>query len=62
MKERVNDIHIMSIEFSRCSKIWNIFLFLFSTKMFVIGALINKMFVRIASRQDPDQPASSEEV
>ena len=43
---------------SLCSKISNIFHFLFSKKIWVIRAKINKMFVRIANREDPDQTAS----
>ena len=35
------------------------FIFLFSTKMWVIRAGIHKMLVRTANREDPDQTASS---
>ena len=38
------------------------FLFLFSNKVLVLRAGINKMLNRIASREDPDQTASSEAV
>ena len=44
----------------KCSKICNIFLFLFSNKMLVLRAGIHKMHVRIVNREDPDQTASSE--
>ena len=39
---------------SKCSKISNTFLLLFSNKMLVIRAGIDKMLVRIANREDPD--------
>ena len=39
------------------SKILNTFLFLFSNNMLVILAGINKMLVRMANREDPDQTA-----
>ena len=48
--------------YSKCSKIFNSFLFLFSNKMFVFRAVIHKMLVRIANRVDPDQTASEEAV
>ena len=48
--------------YGKSSKILNTFLFLFSTKMLVIRDGINKMLVRIANREDPDQTASSEAV
>ena len=48
--------------YSKCSKIVNTFLFLFSNKILVIRAESHKMFVRIANREDPDQTASSEAV
>ena len=41
---------------------FRILLFLFSNKMLVFRAGIHKMLVRIASREDPDQTASSEAV
>ena len=47
---------------SKCSKILNTFLFLFSTKMLVIRDRIPEMLVRRANREDPDQTASSEAV
>ena len=48
--------------YSKCSKISNTFLFLFSNKMLVIRTGIHKMLVRIADREEPDQTASSEAV
>ena len=48
--------------YNKCSKISNIFLFLFSNKMVVFSAGIHKFLVRIANREDPDQTASSEAV
>ena len=36
------------------SKILNTFLFLFSNKILVIRAVIHKMLVKIANREDPD--------
>ena len=47
---------------SKCSKISNTFLFLFSYKMFGYNAGIHKMIVRIANREDHDQTASEEAV
>ena len=41
--------------YCKCSKISNIFLFLFSFKMLLFRAGIPKMLVRIANREDPDQ-------
>ena len=38
------------------------FLFLFSNKMLVIRAGINKMLIRKANKEDRDQTASSEAV
>ena len=49
-------------DYSKCSKILNTFLFLFSNKMLVIKAGIHKMLFRIANSEDPDQTASSEAV
>ena len=46
-------------KYSKCSKILNAFLFLFSNRMLVIGAGIHKLFARIANWEDPDQTASS---
>ena len=48
--------------YGKCSKILNTFLFLFSNKMVVIKAGINKMIVIIANREDPDQTASTDAV
>ena len=50
--------------YSKCSKIMNTFLFLFSNKMLVINirSRIHKMLVRTANREDPDQTSSPEEV
>ena len=50
------------VHYSKCSKIWNTFLFLFSENMLVIKAGAHIMLVRIANRKDPDQTASSEAV
>ena len=51
-----NEIEITSFElwYRKCSKISNMFLFLFSNKMLVIRAGIHKMPVRIANREDTD--------
>ena len=46
------------MNYNKCSKISNTFLFLFSNKMLVIRAGIHKMLFRIANREDPDQTAS----
>ena len=46
--------------YGKCSKISNTFLFLFSNKMLVFRAGIQKFLVRVANREDPDQTASSE--
>ena len=46
--------------YSKCSKISNTFLFLFSNKMLVFRAGIHKFLVRVANREDPDQTASSD--
>ena len=43
--------------YSKCSKISNISLFLFSNKMMVIRAGNYTVLVRIAIREDPDQTA-----
>ena len=48
--------------YGKCSKISNIFLFLFSNKIFVIRTGIHKMLVRIANREGPDQTASPEAI
>ena len=48
--------------YGKCSKIWNTLLFLFYNKLVAIRAGINKMLVRIANREDPDQTASSEAI
>ena len=45
---------------NKCSKISNTFLLLFSNKIMVIRASIDKLLVRIANREDPDQTASSD--
>ena len=39
-----------------------LFLFLFSTKILIIGAEIHKLLAKIANREDPNQTASSEVV
>ena len=46
--------------YSKCSKILNTFLFLFSNKMLVFRTENHKMLVRITNKPDPDQTASSE--
>ena len=45
------------LTYSKCFKILNTFLHLFSIKMFVIRAGIPKMLARIANREDQDQTA-----
>ena len=45
--------------YGKCSIISNALLFYFSNKIVVIRAGINKILVRIANREDPDQTASS---
>ena len=50
-------------KYGKCSKISNIFQFLFSNKLNVgFRAGIHKMLVKIANRENPDQTASSEAV
>ena len=44
---------------SKCSKISNAFLILFSNKMLIFKAGIHKILVRIANREDADQTACS---
>ena len=51
-----------NLEYSKCSKISNIFHFLLSKKSWAIRAGIHKLFDRIPNREDPDQTASSEAV
>ena len=46
----------------KCSKNFNTFIFLCSNKILVNRAELHIMFARIASREDPDQTASSEAV
>ena len=48
----------VSWRYSKCSKVWNISLFLFSNKMVVIRAGNDTVLVRIAIREDPDKTAS----
>ena len=50
------------ILYSKCYKFSNTFLFLFLSKILVIRAGIDKMLVRIANREEPDQTACSEAV
>ena len=50
------------VKYSKCSKILNTFLLLFSNKMLVVRAGIHRMLIGIAKREDPDQTASEEEV
>ena len=47
-----------SSKYGKCSKILNNFLFLFSTKMLVIRTGMDKVLVRIANKEDPDQTSS----
>ena len=49
---------ISSKTYSKCSKISNNFLFLFSNKMLIFRAGILNMQVKIANREDPNQTAS----
>ena len=52
-----------SVKYVKCSKILNIFDFMFSNKIWVIKAEIHiKRHIKIANREDPDQTASSEAV
>ena len=53
---------MIQVMYSKCSKISNTFLILFSNKILVIMAVIHKMLVSIANREDPDQTVSSEAV
>ena len=46
----------------KCSKISNTFLFLFSYKIVIFRAIIYKMLVKIANREDLYQTASSKAV
>ena len=59
-------IALLSIAIDELSKIFSKisknFLFLISNKIFVFRAGIQKMLVRKANREDPDQTASSEAV
>ena len=48
--------------YGKCSKVWNFFHFIFTNKMLLNRTGVNKMLVRIANREDPDQTASSEAV
>ena len=49
--------------YSKCSKILNNFLFLYSKKKLVFRAGIHKMFVKkISNREDSDQTASHEAI
>ena len=47
-----------TINDGKCSKILNTLYFFFTNKIVVIKARINKMFVRVANSEDPDQTAS----
>ena len=53
---------LVTNEYGKCCKISNTFNFLFSNKMLGFRAVIDKMLVRIASREDPDQTPSEEAV
>ena len=46
--------------YSKCSKLSNTFLFLFSNKMLIFRTENHKVPVRKANKPDPDQTASSE--
>ena len=46
-------------KYGNCSKVSNTFLFLFSSKLLVIRAGINKILVTIANMEDPDQTAEA---
>ena len=59
-RNNIYEIHFLV--YSKCSKILNNFLFLFSNKMMVTRAITLKMLVRKANMEDPDQTASSEAV
>ena len=48
--------------YSKCYKISNTFVFLFSSKMMVSRSGIHKILVKIAYREYPDQTASEEAV
>ena len=52
-------IHCFAM-YTKCSKIWNTFLFLFLKEMLIIITGIHKMHARIANKEDPNQTASSE--
>ena len=41
--------------YGKCSKISNTFIFLFLNKMLVCRAIIHKMLIRVANREDPDR-------
>ena len=45
---------VLPVDYSKCSKISNTFLFLFS----ISGLEFTKILVRVANREDPDQMAS----
>ena len=53
---------VYGVRYDKCCKIFNTFLFLFSNKMWVFRAVTQKMLVRKANREDPDQTALSEAV
>ena len=48
---------MLQVYYGKCSKISNIFLFLFSNKMLFIRAGIHKLLVKVANREDPGQTA-----
>ena len=62
MRHLFDKLQKTKLEYGKCSKISNTFLFLFSNKMLIFRAGIHKMLVGIANREDPDQTASSEAV
>ena len=53
---------LFAANYGKCSKISSTFLLLFSNKILVFRAGIQKILVKIANREDPDQIASSEAV
>ena len=47
-----------TINYGKCSKILNTSYSFFTNKIMVIKARLNKMLVRVANSEDPDQIAS----
>ena len=52
---------LLYLQYGECSKILNTFL-LFLNELLIIKAGFNKMLVRVANSEDPDQTASEEAV